>query len=117
MYRPTDFIMNNKLTLKEKRQRTIQRVAFIIRQSKTFIKNSDIIGIMYNKYREELSQQEVRAIIHVIRKENLVPNLIASSYGYRVEKDKLKVFAYTKKLELRAKSIMQVASAMRKHAR
>lgn len=93
------------------------KVANLIKKAKGKITNNDLRLIMMTKHSIHLNQIQMRKIINYLRVEGVVKNLTADWEGYWIEKDKLKVLSYIKKLELRAKSIMNVASKMRKHAK
>ena len=90
------------------------KVAKLIKAAKGKITNNDLRAIMMQKHQIHLSQIQMRRIINYIRTEGLVKNLAADWEGYGIEKDILKVMKYIKSLELRAKSIMNVATKMRK---
>ena len=90
------------------------KVAKLIKAAKGKITNNDLRAIMMQKHQIYLSQIQMRRIINYIRTEGIVKNLAADWEGYWIEKDTLKVMKYIKSLELRAKSIMNVATKMRK---
>lgn len=90
------------------------KVAKLIKAAKGKITNNDLRAIMMQKHQIHLSQIQMRRIINYIRTEGIVKNLAADWEGYWIEKDTLKVMKYIKSLELRAKSIMNVATKMRK---
>jgi len=90
------------------------KVAKLIKAAKGKITNNDLRAIMMQKHQIHLSQIQMRKIINYIRTEGIVKNLAADWEGYWIEKDTLKVMKYIKSLELRAKSIMNVATKMRK---
>lgn len=90
------------------------KVAKLIKASKGKITNNDLRALMMQKHQIHLSQIQMRRIINYIRTEGIVKNLAADWEGYWIEKDTLKVMKYIKSLELRAKSIMNVATKMRK---
>ena len=90
------------------------KVAKLIKAAKGKITNNDLRAIMMQKHQIHLSQIQMRKIINYIRTEGIVKNLTADWEGYWIEKDTLKVMKYIKSLELRAKSIMNVATKMRK---
>ena len=90
------------------------KVAKLIKAAKGKITNNDLRAIMMQKHKIHLSQIQMRKIINYIRTEGIVKNLAADWEGYWIEKDTLKVMKYIKSLELRAKSIMNVATIMRK---
>lgn len=90
------------------------KVAKLIKAAKGKITNNDLRAIMMAKHQIHLSQIQMRKIINYIRTEGIVKNLAADWEGYWIEKDTLKVMKYIKSLELRAKSIMNVATKMRK---
>ena len=62
-------------------------------------------------YIPKLNGSRVRKILHHIRVEGLVKNLIASKYGYYIENDPLKLKEYVITLRQRAASIKQVADS------
>lgn len=90
------------------------KVAKLIKASKGKITNNDLRALMMQKHQIHLSQIQMRKIINYIRTEGVIKNLAADWEGYWIEKDTLKVMKYIKSLELRAKSIMNVATKMRK---
>lgn len=90
------------------------KVAKLIKATKGKITNNDLRAFMMQKYQIHLSQIQMRRIINYIRTEGIIKNLAADWEGYWIEKDTLKVMKYIKSLELRAKSIMNVATKMRK---
>ena len=90
------------------------KVAKLIKAAEGKITNNDLRAIMMQKHQIHLSQIQMRKIINYIRTEGIVKNLTADWEGYWIEKDTLKVMKYIKSLELRAKSIMNVATKMRK---
>lgn len=90
------------------------KVAKLIKAAKGKITNNDLRALMMQKHQIHLSQIQMRKIINYIRTEGIVKNLAADWEGYWIEKDTLKVMKYIKSLELRAKSIMNVATKMRK---
>lgn len=65
-------------------------------------------------YTVNLSQANVRKLIHHVRVCGLVPGLVASSVGYYVTKDPQELAAFIATLESRRNSINQVVAAMRK---
>lgn len=93
------------------------KVANIIKKTKGKITNNDLRLVMMNKHAIHLSQIQMRKIINYLRTEGIVKNLTADWEGYWIEKDQSKVLKYIKGLELRAKSIMNVATKMRKYAK
>lgn len=90
-----------------------KKVAKLIK-SKTKTTNNDLRALMMQKHSIHLSQIQMRRIINYLRSEGVVKNLVADWEGYWIEKDQLKIMRYIKGLELRAKSIMNVATKMRK---
>lgn len=90
------------------------KVAKLIKAAKGKITNNDLRALMMQKHQIHLSQIQMRKIINYIRTEGIIKNLAADWEGYWIEKDTLKVMNYIKSLELRAKSIMNVATKMRK---
>lgn len=90
------------------------KVAKLIKAAKGKITNNDLRALMMQKHQIHLSQIQMRRIINYIRTEGIIKNLAADWEGYWIEKDTLKVMKYIKSLELRAKSIMNVATKMRK---
>lgn len=90
------------------------KVAKLIKAAKGKITNNDLRALMMDKHQIHLSQIQMRKIINYIRTEGIIKNLAADWEGYWIEKDTLKVMKYIKSLELRAKSIMNVATKMRK---
>ena len=90
------------------------KVAKLIKAAKGKITNNDLRALMMQKHQIHLSQIQMRKIINYIRTEGIIKNLAADWEGYWIEKDTLKVMKYIKSLELRAKSIMNVATKMRK---
>jgi predicted HTH transcriptional regulator len=90
-----------------------KKVAKFIKSNKK-ITNNDLRALMMQEHSIHLSQIQMRRIINYLRTEGIVKNLAADWEGYWIEKDQLKVMKYIKSLELRAKSIMQVATKMRK---
>lgn len=90
------------------------KVAKLIKAAKGKITNNDLRALMMQKHQIQLSQIHMRKIIKYIRTEGIIKNLAADWEGYWIEKDTLKVMKYIKSLELRAKSIMNVATKMRK---
>lgn len=90
------------------------KVAKLIKAAKGKITNNDLRALMMQKHQIHLSQIQMRKIINYIRTEGVIKNLAADWEGYWIEKDTLKVMKYIKSLELRAKSIMNVATKMRK---
>ena len=90
-----------------------KKVAKFIKSNKK-ITNNDLRALMMQEHSIHLSQIQMRKIINYLRREGIVKNLAADWEGYWIEKDQLKVMKYIKSLELRAKSIMQVATKMRK---
>ena len=91
-----------------------KKVAKLIKAAKGKITNNDLRAFMMQKHQIHLSQIQMRRIINYIRTEGIIKNLAADWEGYWIEKDTLKVMKYIKSLELRAKSIMNVATKMRK---
>ena len=89
-----------------------KKVAKFIKSNKK-ITNNDLRALMMQEHSIHLSQIQMRKIINYLRTEGIVKNLAADWEGYWIEKDHLKVMKYIKSLELRAKSIMQVATKMR----
>ena len=90
-----------------------KKVAKFIKSSKK-ITNNDLRALMMKEHSIHLSQIQMRRIINYLRTEGIVKNLAADWEGYWIEKDQLKVMVYIKGLEKRAKSIMNVATKMRK---
>lgn len=90
------------------------KVAKLIKAAKGKITNNDLRALIMAKHQIHLSQIQMRRIINHIRTEGIIKNLAADWEGYWIEKDTLKVMKYIKSLELRAKSIMNVATKMRK---
>lgn len=59
-----------------------------------------------------VGEPRVRALIHYIRINNLVPDLIATSNGYKIAETKEELARFILSLEQRANSILAVRSAM-----
>lgn len=74
------------------------------------IKNQQMIA-GFKKQGITLNEARVRKIIHYIRVKRLVPNLIATSKGYYIEKDKAKLAIYVESLDQRIRSIKEVRNS------
>jgi hypothetical protein len=77
------------------------------------ITNKQIIEALQNTNELKLNEATVRKIINHIRKENLVPGLIAGSDGYYVSTDATEVENYIKSLTGRANEIKRIADCMK----
>jgi hypothetical protein len=73
------------------------------------VTSDNIIKFMAGQYEFKLSGARLRKIINHIRRERMVTNLVASSKGYYVETDPLKIAAYVDSLLSRSEAIREVA--------
>ena len=60
----------------------------------------------------KLKETKVRQIIHYIRVNHLVPNLIAGSKGYWIESDYARILDYLKSLQQRQNQIKEIRDAL-----
>lgn len=78
------------------------------------VTSNDIIKGIEIVFNVKVGGSRIRAIIHYIRVNNLVPRLIATSKGYYIEKDNLKFKKYLESLMQRENSIREVREALSK---
>lgn len=64
-----------------------------------------------------VAEATLRAIIHEIRIEGLVPDLVANERGYYVAEDEDDLHEYAKSLDERARSIQAVRRSLYQHSR
>lgn len=74
------------------------------------ITNKQLQAIVASKHGQWLYDSEIRMIIHEIRMNMDVPNLLANKNGYYVSKDKLEIKAYKNALIKRAHMIFIIAN-------
>jgi hypothetical protein len=79
------------------------------------ITNKEIIKSLQDTRELTLNEVTVRKIINHIRKENLVPGLIAGSSGYYVSNNAAEVETYIKSLKGRANEIKSIAECMQQY--
>lgn len=65
---------------------------------------------------ETISQSEVRAIIHIIRKYWLTDSIVASSLGYKTSRDPDEIYEYAERLRKRAMSQLLISSELMKQS-
>lgn len=78
------------------------------------VKNEYICHILTNKGYKKVTPARVRKIINHIRLNRLIPGLVASSKGYWVEKDPVRLREYINSLNDRCRAIEAVAKALEK---
>lgn len=75
------------------------------------ITSPEIITNLWSKKAIRVTGARVRKIVNYIRMKGLVANLIATSEGYYVENDPVKLKEYVGSLKARAKAINAVADS------
>lgn len=78
------------------------------------VKNEYICHVLTNKGYKNVTPARVRKIINHIRLNRLIPGLVASSKGYWVEKDPVRLRVYINSLNDRCRAIEAVAKALEK---
>lgn len=88
----------------------------IVSSLKNSSKQNPIKNKLYTRWLKaggyEIEEARFRKIVSAIRRENLVPNLIASSKGYYVTNDPDEIDSYIQSLRSRARAINSLADAL-----
>lgn len=72
---------------------------------------ADTITRNYKRMGVKMEGPRVRKIVNYIRMKGLLPNLVATSKGYYIEPDPVKLKKYVMGLKMRAKAINAVADS------
>lgn len=64
----------------------------------------------------KIDGSRLRKIVNHIRRNDLLPGLVASSLGYYIETDREEILKYIQSLRQRAEAIMAVANSMQRDA-